>query len=248
MNSRNKPIPLHTLNIRKHVIICEWNYRAKLIYQELRNNFKRKKVPIVVIADIEDEPIKNDNNLFFIKGAVEKETLNEANIRKAETVVILGDENLDDTSRDAKVALSTLTVENTYRQVYTIVELADERYFELCQKAHADRIIVAGSNFRSHLVSSAVINNGISDLVSYILTEQSKNQFYQIPVPSYYQGCAFINVLVEMRRCRQGTIIAIFQGTTGKIVTNPESKYELQKGDFLIVMTRNKSYFSRLSL
>ncbi|AFY56250.1 K+ transport system, NAD-binding component [Rivularia sp. PCC 7116] len=245
MNLKSKSI---SSNLRRHIIICEWNYRAKLIYQELRNNFKRRQVPIVVIADIEDEPIKNDNNLFFIKGAVEEETLREANIKRAKTVVILGDENLDDTSRDAKVALSTLTVENTYRQVYTIVELADERYFELCQKAHADRIIVAGSNFRSHLVSRAIINNGISDLVSYILTEQSKNQFYQIPVSSFYEGCSFVNVLVQMRRYHQGTIIAIFEASSGKLVTNPKSDYELQKEDYLIVMTRNKSYFSRLCI
>lgn len=245
MNFKNKSI---SSNIKKHIIICEWNYRAKLIYQELRKNFKRKQVPIVVIADIKNKPIKNDNNLFLIKGAVEKETLLEANIWKAETVVILGDEKLDDTSRDAKVVLSTLTVENTCRQVYTIVELADERYFELCQKAHADRIIVAGSNFRSHLVSRAIINNGISDLVTYILTQQSKNQFYQIPVPSYYEGFSFVKALVKMRRYHQGTIIAIFEGSTGKLVTNPESKYQLQKEDYLIVMTRNKSYFSRLSI
>ncbi|MEO1431469.1 MAG: NAD-binding protein [Cyanobacteria bacterium J06633_8] len=245
MTLKYQSIPL---NIKKHIIICEWNYRAKLIYQELRNNFKRKQVPIVVIADIEDKPIKNDANLFLIKGAVEKETLHAAKIKKAETVVILGDENLDDTSRDAKVVLSTLTVENTCRAVYTIVELADERYFELCEKAHADRIIVAGNNFRSHLVSRAIRNNGISDLVSYILTEQSKNQFYQIPVPSYYEGCHFIKAFKDTRKYRQGTIIAIFEASSGQLVTNPKSDYELQKGDYLIVITQNKSYFSRLAI
>ncbi len=232
-------------NLEKHIIICEWNYRSKQIIQELRKHSKTKKVPIVLIADIERKPI-DDDNLFFINGAVNDETLLKASLGKAKTVIILGDDKLDYTSRDAKVILSTLTVESINKNAYTIVEILNEAYTATCQRACADEIIVS-SNLNCNLIVSAAINHGISKVVSDILNYGDGSQLYKIPVPEDEIGLRFINMFVRMKQNNQCIVIAIQQGKEGEVISNPSSDYKLAANDYLIVIANhNQPYFSSL--
>jgi voltage-gated potassium channel len=231
--------------LEKHIIICEWNYRSKQIIQELRKHSKTKKVPIVLIADIERKPIYDDN-LFFIKGAVNDETLLKAKLDKAKTVIILGDDKLDYTSRDAKVILSTLTVESINKNAYTIVELLNEAYSATCKRACADEIIVS-SNLNCNLIVSAAINHGISDVVSDILNYEDGSQLYKIPVPKHEVGLRFIDIFIRMKQNKQSIIIAIQEGAEGKVISNPPSNHKLADGDYLIVIAdHNQTYFSSI--
>ncbi|MEO1560361.1 MAG: potassium channel family protein, partial [Cyanobacteria bacterium J06632_19] len=135
----SKDLGMHSYSFEEHRILCEWNYRAEIVHKELRLEQKTETTPIVLIADIDRKPINiKDKNLFFVKGPVSDKTLHQANLKQAETVIILGDSNLDYTNRDAKVVLSTLTVESINPEVYTIVELVDEAHIETCKRAYAD--------------------------------------------------------------------------------------------------------------
>ncbi|MEM6755111.1 MAG: ion channel [Cyanobacteria bacterium P01_C01_bin.38] len=242
-NKLRKEFGMESHQVENHIIICEWNYRSKLIIQELRKHSKTKKTPIVLIADIERKPIY-DEKLFFIKGQVNDETLHKASLDKATTVIILGDEKLDDTSRDAKVILSTLTVESINKNAYTIVELLNESYSSTCKRACADEIIVS-SNLNCNLIVSAAINHGISDVVSDILNYEHGSQLYKIPVPKHEIGLCFIDVFIRMKQHKQSIVIAIQQGKEGKVISNPPSNYKLAQNDYLIVIAHHNE--SKLS-
>ncbi|NJM18550.1 MAG: cag pathogenicity island protein Cag26 [Richelia sp. RM2_1_2] len=234
-------------NLEKHIIICEWNYRSKQIIQELRKHSKTKKVPIVLIADIERKPI-DDDNLYFIKGSVDDETLHKARLEKAKTVIILGDDKLDYINRDAKVILSTLTVESINKKAYTIVELLNETHTATCKRAYADEIIVS-SNLNCNLIVSAAINHGISNVVSDILNYGDGSQLYKIPVPKDEINRCFMDVFIRMKQNNQSIVIAVQQGKEGKVISNPPSDYKLKYNDYLIVIANhNQSYFSRLKV
>jgi voltage-gated potassium channel len=75
---------------------------------------------------IEEIPV-DDPHLFFIRGVVCEETLEKANLKKAETIIVLGDDATETTARDAKVVLTTLTVESINPDVYSVVELVDKK-------------------------------------------------------------------------------------------------------------------------
>ena len=92
------------------------------------------RAPILLLADTETKPI-DDEHLYFVRG---EENLRRANVERAATVVIVGDRRLDYTARDAKVVLSTLTVETLNPDVYSIVELASEDNVRHCERAHAN--------------------------------------------------------------------------------------------------------------
>jgi voltage-gated potassium channel len=239
-----KDLGMHSYNFENHIILCEWNYRAEIILKELRLETDLEKAPIVLIADIDRKPIK-DKHLFFVRGEVCDETLQQANLLKAKTVIILGDDNLDYKQRDAKVILSTLTVESINKDAYTIVELINENNIKNCNRAKADEIIVS-SKLSSNLISSAAINHGISRVISDIVTYEYGSQIFKIAVPESEVGHLFIDVFMTMKQDFQSTVIAIQQGDDGKTISNPSPDYKLKINDYLIFIgSRGKSYSSK---
>ncbi len=233
---------MRSYNFEKHIIICEWNYRSKQIIQELRKNSQTRESVIVLIADIERKPLE-DEKLFFVKGSVNDETLSKAQLPKAKTVIILGDDNLEYTNRDAKVILSTLTVESINKNAYTIVEILNEAYISTCKRACADEIIIS-SNLNCNLIVSAAINHGISEVVSDILNYGDGSQLYKIPIPQEEIGFRFIDVFIRMKQNSQSILIAIQKGKEGKVISNPPSEYKLTDNDYLIMIAHHNQSFN----
>ncbi|MFW6358972.1 MAG: potassium channel family protein [Chroococcales cyanobacterium] len=229
---------MNSYSFANHIILCEWNHRAKVILNELRYSEKTKDKPIILIANIDRKPI-DDELLFFIQGEVSDETLNRGNLSEAETVIILGNDQLDYGSRDAKVILSTLTVESLNPNVYTIVELVDEAFVPTCRRAHADEIIV-GSQLSSYLISKAALYHGMSNVISDLLTYQWGNQLYRIAIPESLVGKSFLEVIYSVKETCQAIEIAIQNGHEGEVISNPPSDYELTKTDFLIMIAPPK--------
>ncbi|MEN8189035.1 MAG: ion channel [Thermodesulfobacteriota bacterium] len=226
------------MELSDHIILCEWNYRTKAVLHELRADAKTSDMPIVLIADIEEKPL-SDDNLFFVRGQVNEETLEKANLDKARTVVVLGDDNLEATSRDAKVVLTTLTIESMTENVYTVVELVDKANELHCRRAHADEIIV-GSELSSHLMASATLDHGISRVVSELLSSRYGNELYSVSVPSRLVGSTFLDALVSVKKEKQATVIGVQKGRGGEVLANPDGDYQLDPEDYLVLVAKDR--------
>jgi voltage-gated potassium channel len=231
-----------SFNFENHIILCEWNHRARTILSEFRADPQTANAPIVLIAEIPRKPV-NDENLFFIRGSVNDETLKRANLTKASTVVVLGDDRLDATARDAKVVLTTLTVESLNPEVYTIVELVDEAHVQHCKRAKADEIIVS-SELSSGLISRAALNHGITKVVSELLSAQYGNDLHKLPIPGSMVGRPFIEVFTEMKQVHQSIVLALQKGEEGEVISNPPVDYQLEQGDNLIVISDKRPQLS----
>ncbi len=227
-----------TTNLEDHIILCEWNHRSRAVLKEMRADPQTGDTPIVLIADIEEKPI-DDLNLFFIGGAVNEESLQKANLERAATIIILGDDSLEPTARDAKVVLTTLTIETLCPQVYSVVELVDQSNEQHCRRANADEIII-GSELSSHLLASAARDHGISTVVSELLSSRYGNDLFLIPLPDKLIGKTFIDCLVIMKKEEQATLLGVQQGTKGALITNPEAQYLLSREDILIVISKKR--------
>lgn len=224
-------------DFRNHIILCEWNYRAREIVSELRADPRTQRVPIVLIADIDAKPL-DDDNLYFVKGKVNDETLRRAGIEWAGTAIIVGDDSLNATARDAQVVLATLTVETLRPEAYTVVELIDETNVVHCQRANADEVIV-GSEFSTRLLARAVLDRGISKVVSEMLSFrgcQSGSQMRLEPVPAHYVGKTFFEVFVEQKRLHDRIILAIKESDSD-VFLNPSADFLLKANSFFIVVS-----------
>ena len=231
---------MNSFNYQNHIILCEWNLRAREILYELRNDHRIGRSPIILIADVEMKPV-DDDYLFFIRGDVTEENLRRANLEKASTAIILGDDRLDANARDARVVLTTLTVECVNPKVYTIVELVDNANIRHCERANADEIIV-GSDFSSKLISRATLDHGISKVMSELLSSRMGNDLFKIPVKESQAGKTFIEVFTEMKRTNNSIVLGIQKGNEGMVISNPPVDISVEKGDFLIIISQGKPY------
>lgn len=225
-----------SFDLEDHIILCQWNHRTAEILSELRSDRRTVEAPIVLIGNVEEKPV-DDERLYFVRGAVDEETLKRAGIERASTVVILGDGRLDANARDAQVVLATLAVETLNPDAYTIVEIVDEANVRHCRRAHADEVIV-GDQLSSNLIASAAIDHGLSKVVSELLSQRYGNDLRKLPLGAELAGRAFLDAMAEMKRTNSSILVAVQRD--GEVVTNPAADYELRAGDHLIAIVQRE--------
>jgi voltage-gated potassium channel len=229
---------LNTYRYRNHIILCEWNHRTQEIVQDLRADPKTATQPLVLIADLPTKPI-NDDNLFFVAGHVNDDTLLRANVAEAQTVVILGDDRLEPTARDAKVVLATLTIESINRNVYTIVELVSDANVSHCQRASANEIIV-NNHVTSGLLARAALDHGITKVISEWLSVDHGDELYKVRTPSTLVNHTFIEALTAMKQQYGCIVLGVQHVQDGEVVSNPPADFRLNGDDFLIVVSSER--------
>jgi voltage-gated potassium channel len=222
------------VNFENHIIICQWNFRAKEIWRELRADKRVADSPIVLIADIPEKPV-DDPKLVYIKGAIDEATLIRANLEKAKTVIILGNDQLDEMARDAQVVLAALIIESMNPEVYTIAELVNEQNVPHCRRAKVDEVIVL-NEFSSRLISRAAVDHGVTRLLAELLSASTGNNIYQLDVPQEFAGKPFSEVFVGMKHHKNCIVTAIFRESENRIITNPGIDEIVQPGDQLVVI------------
>lgn len=229
---------METTSLEQHVIICEWNHRSRAVLREMRADPKTEKTPVVLIADIPEKPI-DDELVVFISGSVDEETLEKANLKDASTVVVLGDDNLDATSRDAKVVLTTLTIETINPDAYTIVEVASKVNEQHCRRANADEIIV-GSELSSHLLATAAIDHGMSTVVTELISARYGNDLFSVAAPDRYIGMNYLEMMVAMKQEYKATLLGIQKGRGGDLQANLDHDYIIAANDYLVLISRER--------
>ena len=228
---------MESYNFEKHIILCQWNHRARNTLSLLRKDHRVGNTPIILIANLELKPV-DDENLFFIQGEFTEENFKRAGIEKASTVIILGDDRLDPNARDAGVVLTTLTVESLNRDVYTIVELVNSANIPHCERANVNEVIVS-SEFSSKLLSRAALDHGISKVISELLTSSIGSDLFKIPVPDSLCGYSFIDLFTEMKRFHNSITLGVQKGNDGAVVSNPPVDFRVESGDFLIIIAND---------
>ena len=153
--------------------------------------------------------------------------------------MVLGDDSVETTARDAKVVLSTLTIESMNPDVYSVVELVDKSNEQHCIRANADEIIV-GSELSSHLIASATCDHGISKVISELLSNRYGNEFYSMPVPEKMIGSKFIDVFIGMKTQSNATVLGVQKGSNGEFISNPDVDYLLCEKDNLLVISKDR--------
>ncbi|MCB0275759.1 MAG: NAD-binding protein, partial [Calditrichaeota bacterium] len=223
---------MSSFEFNNHIVICEWNYRAREILSSLRADPRTREKTVLLIADLPEKPVE-DENLYFIQGDITEENMKRANLKGADTAVVLGDDSLDPNARDAQVVLAALAIENLNSEVYTIVELVNERNVRHCQRARVDEIIV-GSEFSSKLIARAAMDHGISVVLTELVSSEQGNDLHKRALPEAFDGKTFFEVFVDMKKQHNRTVVAVQRGGDRRVVSNPPGDMVLKKGDFLI--------------
>ena len=226
------------VRVKGHFVICGWNFRGRDIVAELRADEKTADVPIVVIAELSEKPL-DDSNLDFLRGEVQPNVLEMANLKEAQAVIQLSDDQLDARVRDAKTILDTLTLKTLYPDIYVCVELIESRNIEHCRRAKADEIIVVGE-LSTNLLVQAALDHGITHMITELVSNRYGSELYKIELPSSLVGLTFFEVMCKLKKNHGILCVAVENKETHKLIANPDADYRISMEDELVVIATNR--------
>lgn len=269
-----------TKTTRNHIIICGWNSSVPQITKQLLHENITHKCPIIILAPIQPSIMNGKVNLehpliSFVKGeATSKDDLDRAHFRDADMAIIVADEGADDP--DAKNILKVFTIEKYCKElekkglrgkrknIYTIAEIRDPDSRIIAKDADVDEILEL-DHFRSKIFVNSILNRGVSEFLSEILTHDEYNDIYSIKVKgtsleekSYNQLAMILReegiLLLSIKICADGTAeefekIKDEHKLKRPIITNPidehEIDYQTEEKDSLIVLAQKEKIIDK---
>jgi len=224
--------------LRKHIVICGWTSKARHIIRQLQSEDIKSKRPLVLLADLPQDPV-SEEDVYFVSGdPTRDEALRRAGVESAYGAIVLADERSG--NPDAHSLLVTLAIEKLNPNVYTSVEVYDPENVCHLRRANADEIICL-SQFGEYLILQSSVSHGISNLFASLLNFGEGDEIYRIPVPSQYVGKTFRQAFLDLGEKREFLLIAAEQD--GKIIVNPKGAYTLQNEDYLFIISPEEPVF-----
>lgn len=222
-----------TVHFKNHIVICDYNHKVDNICREIRKEIKN--CDIVLVANREENPIKDIKGVSFIKGDTTKaQVLERANVSQAATVIVLGDSEVDDQLADAHSVLTTLAVRNLNASCKIISEVLAKDNIEHFQRAGADEIICVGE-LAGQLIVRSSLYTGLSNMIGELVTNRFGNELYSERIPQDLEGVKFGDAFLKLKKLG-ATVLGVY--SDNKLLTNPDLELQLKKGDYLVYMSQ----------
>lgn len=225
--------------MKKHVVICNYNDQAVEIAQDIL----KEGHPVLLLGG--SKPKLEDSNIDFVVGSsLVAEDLLKAGIDRCDVAVILPDrksESEDPAAVDAKTLVASLTIKKTNPDVYVIAELLQRSSEGHARELGVDEVVIRG-NVSSMLISNAVINPGVSKLVSELFSPNGKIKFSEIAIGPEFIGKSFQELKSWVEKSGN-MVVALRKGD--ELIMNPEHKQHID-ASHAIVLSPNKETLSNL--
>lgn len=246
------------VDLSNHIVICGWNFQGERIVNELLRGQSQTRREIVVLANCENRPVKEES-VEYVKGdPTQDESLVRASITKADSVIVLSDLTKPANEADAEALMIVLAVESLNREVHSCVQIANSTNRVHFERAHADEIVCL-DQIGGNLVVASALNHGTSRVVSELLTFNSGSEFYRYEgrLSNALIGKEFseaVQILAQKRmlllgietkdseelRRQLSDDILRSRGPEGRImVVNPQKQYKIRQGDILFLIAES---------
>lgn len=242
-----------------HIIICGWNFQGERIVNNLLSADQKQHRQIVVLANREQRPVKDERIEFIMGDPTQDDNLVRAGVMRAHSSIVLTDPTKGPNEADAEALMVVLAVESLNREVYTCVQLLNSANRMHLERAHADEIICL-DQLGGNLVVASALNHGLSHVVSELLTFNSGSEFYRYDghISDAMVGREFaeaVQVLAQRRMIlfavetndsedsrRQLSADILYKSPEEErvMVVNPRSQYKIRQGDGLFVIAESE--------
>ncbi len=198
-----------------HIVICGWTQKTKIIIDEYRASQTSRRVPIVVITELDtesfDQDVKSLPGVMFVHDDFTRvSALRRAGIDRAKTCLVLTDTTggRSQQDADARTILAALTVEKINHDVYTCAELVNRNYASHLEAGNVNDFVVT-SEYGAHVLAQAAMKRGLANVVAELLTYDQGNEFYRVEVPTSWVGKSFDEKLIELRTKHDSILVAV---------------------------------------
>jgi uncharacterized protein len=250
------------VDLNKHIAICYWNSRGDTIVKELRNSEMAAEKEIIILHDndLNEKELRDKNNyyknVFFIEGdPTNKNTLSDARVPFAESVIILAGKN--NVSSDPLTILTCLSIEKLCKKLkvvkpHIIAELMNRENRQIALDAGAAEIVSAGYYRTGIMLQSALFPN-LSDIFHELLSYgNDKTSVYILEedrYPKELQKKSFQDIvgIINENRMEENPVILLGIRRDHSMILNPQKnvaedsdKYFdiLKEGDALVVIAQ----------
>ncbi len=233
--------------LRDHIVICGWNRGGHLIVEELLADGDMEHYAVVIVAEETEEPSQvlahlNQSQLYFYPEDYTKiDILETVGILHASRAILLADAThpRTDQDRDARTVLAALTIEKLNPSIYTCAQLLDRRNDVQLRLAGVDDVIVT-EEVSSHLIATSARNQGSVEALAELLTVQSGNQIYEIPMPLAWVGKQYWSLAQHLKQQSDALLLAVESMQQEQRITqvNPPATLLLLADDRLVIIAR----------
>ena len=134
-----------------------------------------------------------------------------------------------------------MTIKKTNPEVYVIAELLQRSSEAHARELGVDEVVIRG-NVSSMLISNAVINPGVSKLVSELFSPNGKIKFSEILIGPEFIGKSFQELKSWVEKSGN-MVVALRKGD--ELIMNPEHNQHID-ASHAIVLSPNKETLSNL--
>jgi voltage-gated potassium channel len=226
--------------LQNHIIICGWTPKTLTIIEEYRASSKTRRMPIVVITEMEREQLEEVcskfSSVYFLHDDFTKVTaLERAGISQAKTCLVLTDTSggRSEQDADARTILAALTVEKLNESVYTCAEIVNRSYATHLEDGKVNDFVVSGE-YGAHMLAQAGMNKGLVGILGELMTYQHGNEFYRLPVPDSWVGASFDDKLTDVKKASNIILVAVHSQGDSPVV-NPKSYHFRAKDDVVLI-------------
>ena len=226
--------------LSNHIVICGWTQKTKIIIQEYRASRTSRRVPIVVITELDseliDQEIRSLPSVMFVHDDFTRvNALRRAGIERATTCLVLTDTSgaRSEQDADARTILAALTVEKMNPDVFTCAELVNRNYASHLKVGNVNDFVVT-SEYGAHVLAQTAMKRGLSNMVSELLTYEQGNEFHRVPVPASWVGASFDEKLSELRSKHASILVAVHSPDQPPNI-NP-TDYHFVEGDEVVLI------------
>ncbi len=212
-----------------HIIICGFGRNGK---QAARKLFAYKK-PFVIIEKNKEviEKYQEDDIPFIYGNANEDETLYEAGIEKASTLISA-------LPNDADNLFVVLSARQINKKMHIISRASQETSYEKLKLAGANNVILPDRIGGDHMASLVVI----PDLVEFIdnlgIVGERNINVEEVKVEQLYNAKETKTIRDLDLRKKTGCTVIGFKDDKGEYIVNPEADTRLVLGSKIIVLGR----------
>jgi len=221
-----------------HVVVCGWNSRGTYVLNRLKEELQREIVQVVLLCDIEEDPVDDGYTYFFRGDPTSADELKRVNAGKARAVILLADESKGGSTGDvdARTVLTALTLKEMNPDIKMTAEALETENIHHLELAGVEEILDTNS-FLGNLIARSALHYGFISTVSELASREAGMHTYVIPAGKEAAGKTRGEIEAILRDEYDSQLVAI---TVGKDLRPIDDDYVVADGDNLVIIAEEK--------
>jgi voltage-gated potassium channel len=226
------------LKSRGHLVVCGWNISGQYVLSRLKEELQRKPMEVVLLCDLQEDPIDDDFTYFFRGDPTSVEALELVNIAEAKSAILLADDSKGGSEGDidARTVLTAMNIKQMNADIQITAEaLRPENIHHM--KLAGVREILDVTSILGNLMARSALHYGLISTVSDLVTREAGTRTYYIPANKEATGKTRAEVESDLQAEYGAQLVAI---TWQNGLRPSDADYRIQEGDRLIVLAQKK--------